>query len=48
MAFLVLVGGVQFVYCVIAGNYVRRGLSGSSCLSASWLIEAESLLIATG
>lgn len=24
MAFLVLVGGLQFVYCVLAGNYVRR------------------------
>jgi oligosaccharyltransferase complex subunit epsilon len=24
MAYLVLVGGIQFVYCVIAGNYVRR------------------------
>ena len=24
MAFLVLVGGIQFVYCVLAGNYVRR------------------------
>jgi dolichyl-diphosphooligosaccharide---protein glycosyltransferase subunit DAD1/OST2 len=23
MAFLVLVGGIQFVYCVLAGNYVR-------------------------
>lgn len=23
MAFLVLVGGIQFVYCVVAGNYVR-------------------------
>lgn len=23
MAFLVLVGGVQFLYCVVAGNYVR-------------------------
>lgn len=22
MAFLVVVGGVQFVYCVLAGNYV--------------------------
>ena len=22
MAFLVIVGGVQFVYCVLAGNYV--------------------------
>lgn len=23
MVFLVLVGGIQFVYCVVAGNYVR-------------------------
>ncbi|EAU35632.1 conserved hypothetical protein [Aspergillus terreus NIH2624] len=23
MAFLVLVGGIQFVYCVLAGNFVR-------------------------
>lgn len=25
MAFLVLVGGLQFLYCVVAGNYVRNG-----------------------
>lgn len=24
MVFLVLVGGLQFAYCVLAGNYVRR------------------------
>jgi oligosaccharyltransferase complex subunit epsilon len=29
MAFLVLVGGIQFVYCVLAGNYVSRM---ASCL----------------
>jgi len=23
MAFLVVVGGLQFVYCVVAGSYVR-------------------------
>jgi hypothetical protein len=23
MVFLVLVGGLQFLYCVLAGNYVR-------------------------
>lgn len=27
MAFLVLIGVIQFVYCVLAGNYVRRPLS---------------------
>jgi len=34
MAFLVVVGGLQFVYCVIAGNYVRfiMGIAAShSC-----------------
>ncbi|MBI0320668.1 hypothetical protein JBF12_48530, partial [Streptomyces javensis] len=30
MAFLVLVGGLQFVYCVLAGNYVSRS-SGWQC-----------------
>jgi oligosaccharyltransferase complex subunit epsilon len=29
MAFLVLVGGIQFVYCVVAGNYV----CGQNCPS---------------
>jgi hypothetical protein len=27
MAFLVAVGALQFVYCVVAGNYVRSVLS---------------------
>ena len=27
MAFLVLVGGLQFLYCVLAGNYVRQPIS---------------------
>ena len=31
MAFLVFVGGVQFVYCVLAGNYVRRCVFYSCC-----------------
>lgn len=26
MAFLVIVGGLQFAYCVLAGNYVRSCL----------------------
>ena len=26
MAFLILVAGVQFVYCVLAGNFVRPSL----------------------
>lgn len=26
MAFLVIVGGLQFAYCVLAGNYVRPHL----------------------
>lgn len=26
MAFLVLVGGIQFVYCLLAGNYVSFSL----------------------
>lgn len=30
MAFLVVVGGVQFLYCVLAGNYVRRRSFASS------------------
>lgn len=27
MVFLVLVGGIQFVYCVVAGNYVRSTIT---------------------
>lgn len=30
MAFLVIVGGLQFAYCVLAGNYVRLSLPLSS------------------
>ena len=26
MAFLVVVGGLQFVYCVLVGNYVRASI----------------------
>jgi hypothetical protein len=26
MAFLVVVGGLQFVYCVLVGNYVSAGV----------------------
>lgn len=29
MAFLVAVGVLQFVYCVLAGNYVRESLEAS-------------------
>ena len=36
MAFLVVVGGLQFVYCVVAGNYV--GFSFSFFLSLSLFI----------
>lgn len=32
MAFLVLVGVLQFVYCVLVGNYVSRGFFCSSPL----------------
>ena len=34
LAFLVLVGGLQFLYCVLAGNYVRRVLLDSFDRSA--------------
>jgi oligosaccharyltransferase complex subunit epsilon len=34
MAFLVIVGGLQFVYCVLAGNYVR-------CLNLTHLVVWE-------
>ena len=38
MAFLVTVGALQFVYCVVAGNYVRRyttrfAARGAACSS---------------
>ena len=38
MAFLVVVGGLQFVYCVLAGNYVGR-FSVSVRLRLGWLGE---------
>lgn len=31
LAFLVVVGALQFAYCVLAGNYVRSLLMGSLC-----------------
>lgn len=31
MAFLVVVGALQFVYCVLAGNYVRRSWGVLGC-----------------
>jgi hypothetical protein len=33
MAFLVVVGALQFLYCILAGNYVRSQLHSSSRLS---------------
>lgn len=36
MAFLVAVGGIQFLYCVVAGNYVRQ--FSSTCVSVMDLI----------
>lgn len=40
MAFLVLVGGLQFLYCVLAGNYVRQL---HICISPSYQIRIESM-----
>jgi len=34
MAFLVVVGGLQFVYCVVAGNYVSSSFRALRCSSA--------------
>lgn len=36
MAFLVLVGVLQFVYCVLVGNYVSQELSCSPSLVLCW------------
>lgn len=38
MAFLVLVGVLQFVYCVLVGNYVSRELS---CFLLSFYVGAS-------
>lgn len=34
MAYLVVVGGIQFLYCVLAGNYVCRRLASLLTLEA--------------
>jgi len=36
MSFLVVVGVLQFVYCVIAGNFV--------CVSMTYIVDEESML----
>ncbi|PWY82958.1 defender against death DAD protein [Aspergillus heteromorphus CBS 117.55] len=42
MAFLVLVGGVQFVYCVLAGNYPFNAfLSGFSAAVGQFVLTAS-------
>lgn len=42
MAFLVVVGGLQFLYCVLAGNYVRRSSGGFSPSVPTQLIHPPS------
>ncbi|KAJ5106489.1 Defender against death DAD protein [Penicillium angulare] len=42
MAFLVLVGGIQFVYCVLAGNYPFNAfLSGFSAAVGQFVLTAS-------
>ncbi|CAG8159940.1 unnamed protein product [Penicillium nalgiovense] len=42
MAFLVLVGGLQFVYCVLAGNYPFNAfLSGFSAAVGQFVLTAS-------
>lgn len=36
MAFLVLTGGVQFLYCIMGGNYVRCGRNRASTEFVQW------------
>ncbi|KAL5339323.1 defender against death DAD protein [Aspergillus crustosus] len=47
MAFLVLVGGVQFVYCVVAGNYPFNAFLSGFCAAVGQFVLTASLRMQT-
>ncbi|PYI06307.1 defender against death DAD protein [Aspergillus sclerotiicarbonarius CBS 121057] len=47
MAFLVLVGGVQFVYCVLAGNYPFNAFLSGFCAAVGQFVLTASLRMQT-
>ncbi|KAL4871635.1 hypothetical protein BDV12DRAFT_206297 [Aspergillus spectabilis] len=47
MAFLVLVGGVQFVYCVVVGNYPFNAFLSGFCAAVGQFVLTASLRMQT-
>ncbi|KAL4810765.1 defender against death DAD protein [Aspergillus unguis] len=47
MAFLLLVGGVQFVYCVLAGNYPFNAFLSGFCAAVGQFVLTASLRMQT-
>jgi len=47
MAFLVLVGGIQFVYCVLAGNYPFNAFLSGFCAAVGQFVLTASLRMQT-
>ncbi|KAL2826805.1 defender against death DAD protein [Aspergillus cavernicola] len=47
MAFLVLVGGVQFAYCVVAGNYPFNAFLSGFCAAVGQFVLTASLRMQT-
>ncbi|KAL4922738.1 putative oligosaccharyl transferase subunit Dad1 [Aspergillus aurantiobrunneus] len=47
MAFLILVGGVQFVYCVLAGNYPFNAFLSGFCAAIGQFVLTASLRMQT-
>ncbi|KAF7597109.1 oligosaccharyltransferase complex subunit epsilon [Aspergillus hancockii] len=47
MAFLVLVGGIQFVYCVVAGNYPFNAFLSGFCAAVGQFVLTASLRMQT-
>ncbi|RDW93537.1 putative oligosaccharyl transferase subunit Dad1 [Aspergillus mulundensis] len=47
MAFLVLVGGVQFAYCVLAGNYPFNAFLSGFCAAVGQFVLTASLRMQT-
>ncbi|KAB8261910.1 DAD/Ost2 [Aspergillus pseudonomiae] len=47
MAFLVLVGGIQFIYCVVAGNYPFNAFLSGFCAAVGQFVLTASLRMQT-
>ncbi|KAI9931811.1 hypothetical protein ASPWEDRAFT_376924 [Aspergillus wentii DTO 134E9] len=47
MAFLVLIGGVQFLYCVLAGNYPFNAFLSGFCAAVGQFVLTASLRMQT-